>query len=101
MRDTMLHRGPDGGGTWVAARGHIGLGHRRLSIVDLSTSANQPMPNETESVWITFNGEIYNHSQFRGELERAGHRFRTDHSDTEVLVHGFEQWGLDGLLQRI
>lgn len=101
MRDTMVHRGPDGGGAWIARRGHIGLGHRRLSIVDLSTSANQPMPNENETVWITFNGEIYNHGQFRGELERAGHRFRTDHSDTEVLVHGFEQWGLDGLLQRI
>lgn len=101
MRDTMEHRGPDGGATWVSPRGQIGFGHRRLSIVDLSTSANQPMPNEDESVWITFNGEIYNHGQYRGELERAGHRFRTDHSDTEVLVHGFEQWGLDGLLQRI
>lgn len=101
MRDTMQHRGPDGGESWISARGHIGLGHRRLSIVDLSTAANQPMPNEDGSVWLTFNGEIYNHTKFRSELERAGHRFRTDHSDTEILVHGYEEWGLDGLLERI
>ena len=65
MRDSMVHRGPDAGDLWISDRGHIGLGHRRLSIVDLSNSATQPMPNEDGSVWITFNGEIYNHASFR------------------------------------
>jgi asparagine synthase (glutamine-hydrolysing) len=101
MRDSMVHRGPDGGDLWISEQKHVGLGHRRLSIVDLSNSANQPMPNEDGSVWITFNGEIYNHTSFRQPLEQAGHVFRTDHSDTEILVHGFEEWGIDGLLSRI
>ena len=101
MRDTMLHRGPDGGGNWVAADGRIGLAHRRLSIIDLSQAAIQPMANEDDTVWVTFNGEIYNHAILRAELLAAGHRFRTDHSDTEVLVHGYEQWGIDGLLARL
>lgn len=101
MTDSMVHRGPDGGAQWISDRGHIGFGHRRLSIVDLSTSANQPMSNEDGDIWITFNGEIYNHAQFRLPLEKAGHVFRTDHSDTEILIHGYEEWGLDGLLSRI
>jgi asparagine synthase (glutamine-hydrolysing) len=101
MRDTMLHRGPDGGSNWVAANGRIGLAHRRLSIIDLSQAAIQPMANEDDTVWVTFNGEIYNHAILRAELLAAGHRFRTDHSDTEVLVHGYEQWGIDGLLARL
>jgi len=101
MRDQMVHRGPDGGEYWVSERGHVGFGHRRLSVVDLSTTANQPMPNEDKQIWITFNGEIYNHARYREALVAAGHQFRTDHSDTEVLVHGFEEWGLDGLLSRI
>lgn len=101
MRDCMTHRGPDGGELWISERAHIGFGHRRLSVIDLSTAANQPMPNEDGSVWITFNGEIYNHAPLRVLLDQAGHRFRTDHSDTEVLVHGFEEWGIDGLLDRI
>ena len=78
----------------------MGLGHRRLSIVDLSTSAAQPMCNEDGTIWVSFNGEIYNHKQLRQELIASGHTFRTDHSDTEVLVHGYEQWGLDGLAIR-
>src|ERR1700680_1494822 len=101
MRDTMMHRGPDGGGNWVSSDGRVGLAHRRLSIIDLSSAASQPMTNEDGSVWITFNGEIYNHAKLRPELARAGHRFRTDHSDTEVLIHGYEQWGTEGLLNRI
>jgi asparagine synthase (glutamine-hydrolysing) len=96
MRDTMKHRGPDGGETWVAEDGRIGLGHRRLSIIDLSTTANQPMSNEDGSVWIVFNGEIYNHAEIRVELEAiGGHTWKTDHSDTEMIVHAFEQWGID------
>lgn len=101
MRDTMIHRGPDGGDSWISTDGSVGLGHRRLSIIDLSTSATQPMTNEDGSIWITYNGEIYNHLELRRELLAAGHQFRTDHSDTEVIVHGYEEWGIDGLVQRI
>lgn len=100
-RDTMVHRGPDGAGMWRSGDGHTVLAHRRLAIIDLSDAATQPMANEDESVWVTFNGEIYNHRGLRTELLAAGHRFRTDHSDTEVLVHGYEQWGIDGLARRI
>ncbi|MET4231320.1 asparagine synthase (glutamine-hydrolyzing) [Bradyrhizobium sp. I1.8.5] len=101
MRDAMAHRGPDGGDGWVSDDRKIGLGHRRLSIVDLNVAATQPMRNEDGTVIITFNGEIYNHAKLRPELVARGHKFRTDHSDTEVLVHGYEEWGLDGLLERI
>jgi len=101
MRDAMAHRGPDGAGLWLSPSGRTGLAFRRLSILDLSDSAQQPMANEDGSVRLTFNGEIYNHAPLRRELLAAGHVFRTDHSDTEVLVHGFEQWGIEGLLQRI
>jgi asparagine synthase (glutamine-hydrolysing) len=96
MRETIAHRGPDGADTWVADDGRIGLGFRRLAIIDLSDSAMQPMANEDGSVRLLFNGEIYNHASIRRELEQlGGHRFRTDHSDTEVIVHAFEQWGID------
>ncbi len=98
MRETMVHRGPDGGDTWVAADGAVGLGFRRLAIIDLSDDAMQPMPNEDGTVQVVFNGEIYNHAAVRKELEQTGrHRFRTDHSDTEVIVHAFEEWGIDCL----
>lgn len=98
MRDTMAHRGPDGAGNWIDPDGRVGLGHRRLSIIDLSESANQPMANEDGSLWVVFNGEIYNHAEIRQELEqRGGHRWSTDHSDTEVILHAFEEWGIDCL----
>ncbi len=98
MRETLAHRGPDGADTWIDDDGRIGLGFRRLAIIDLSTSAMQPMANEDGSVRLVFNGEIYNHAEIRKELEQlGGHRFRTDHSDTEVIVHAFEQWGIDCL----
>src|SRR5262249_38917341 len=92
--DTLVHRGPDDAGLWLAPG--IALGMRRLSIVDLA-SGQQPVPNEDESIWVVFNGEIYNHPELRAELERRGHRFRTDHSDTEVLVHLYEEHGPDYL----
>ena len=95
MRDTMVHRGPDGCGIWISDDRCIGLAHRRLSIIDLSESANQPMCNEDETIWIVFNGEIYNHMEIRPELEERGHKFKTDHSDTEVIIHAFEEWGID------
>ncbi|MDH4377716.1 MAG: asparagine synthase (glutamine-hydrolyzing) [Ramlibacter sp.] len=95
MRDTMTHRGPDGSGAWVSPDGRIGLGHRRLSIIDLADTAGQPMDNEDGSLQVVFNGEIYNHAEIRKELEAlGGHRWKTDHSDTEVILHAFEQWGI-------
>src|SRR5215469_4365147 len=96
MRDTMTHRGPDGAGTWVSSDARVGLGHRRLSIIDLSDNAAQPMCNEDRSIWVTFNGEIYNHAEIRSELNQISrHQWKTDHSDTEVIVHAFEEWGID------
>ena len=95
MRDTMVHRGPDGAGAWVSEDGKVGLGHRRLSIIDLSEAAAQPMCNEGGSLWISFNGEIYNHAEIKSELLKIGnHKWKTDHSDTEVILHAFEQWGI-------
>ena len=96
MIRTIEHRGPDGAGTWVSADGRVGFGHRRLSIIDLATSASQPMCNEDGTVWVAFNGEIYNHAEIRRELQQiGGHQWKTDHSDTEVILHAFEQWGID------
>lgn len=98
MRDTMVHRGPDGAGVWISEDRKAGLGHRRLSIIDLSRAAAQPMCNENGSLWISFNGEIYNHAEIRAELESiGGHQWKTDHSDTEVILHAFEQWGINCL----
>ncbi len=90
MRDTLAHRGPDGAG--VHCCGAVGLGHRRLSIIDL-TGGGQPLANEDQSVWVTFNGEIYNYRELTRRLTSFGHRFRTQ-SDAEVLVHGYEQYGV-------
>lgn len=89
MAQGIRHRGPDGDGFFV--REPMALGHRRLSIIDLE-GGRQPLCNEDESVWVTFNGEIYNYRELRRELENHGHRFRTE-SDTEVIVHAWEQWG--------
>lgn len=98
MRDAVAHRGPDGAGTWVAPDRRVGLGHRRLSIIDLSDAAAQPMTNADGTLWVSFNGEIYNHAEIRAELERTGrYRWRTDHSDTEVILHAFAEWGIDCL----
>jgi asparagine synthase (glutamine-hydrolysing) len=86
------------GGYGLTRRGQVGLGHRRLSIIDLSEAAAQPMCNEDGTLWVTFNGEIYNHAEIRAELEQiGGHQWKTDHSDTEVILHAFEQWGIDCL----
>lgn len=101
LNDAMPHRGPDGVGTWLSDDRKIGLSHRRLAIVDLTSDAAQPMTDAEGSVQITYNGEIYNHLALRTELEAAGHQFRTDHSDTEVLVHGYKHWGIDGLVERL
>jgi len=96
MRDMMAHRGPDGAGMFVSPDRRLGLGFRRLAIIDLSERAMQPMSNEDGTLWVVFNGEIYNHAQIRSELEElGGHRWKTDHSDTEVILHAFEQWGIN------
>ena len=92
MNEALIHRGPDAGGLWHDTREAVYLGHRRLSIIDLSGGA-QPMWTADGALGIVFNGEIYNHLELREELIRDGHHFLTDHSDTEVLLHGYRQWG--------
>ena len=87
MRDVIKHRGPDDCGIFI--EGGIGLGHRRLSIVDVA-AGHQPMTNEDGSLQITYNGEIYNHADFRQELEERGHVYRT-HCDTETILHLYEE----------
>ena len=91
MTAALAHRGPDSDGFFVDEAMHVFLGHRRLTIID-PASGHQPMWNEDGQVGVIFNGEIYNHAELRSELERCGHRFASDHSDTEVLVHGWEEW---------
>jgi asparagine synthase (glutamine-hydrolysing) len=96
MLDTLAHRGPDGRGVHVYDGGAVMLGHRRLAIIDLSAAGSQPMTNEDGTVWITCNGEIYNYRELRTQLRRLGHQFRSD-SDTEIIVHAYEEWGLQCL----
>jgi len=102
------YRGPDdegalflnpNGDAWDHRRAGVFLGHKRLSIIDLSSSGHQPMPNEDKSVWVVFNGEIYNYLEIREELLKSGHRFISE-TDTEILLHGYEQWGF-GVLDRL
>src|SRR5262245_64399723 len=96
MGDSIAHRGPDAEGFWVGPG--IGLVHRRLSIIDLG-GGDQPIGNEDGSIQVVFNGEIYNYQALRAELESRGHRFKTN-SDTEVLVHLYEDMG-DRLVDRL
>jgi asparagine synthase (glutamine-hydrolysing) len=91
MRDVLTHRGPDGAGLW--SDDHAILAHRRLSIVDLA-GGHQPLSNEDGRIWVTYNGEIYNHRDVRTQLEGAGHRYATN-CDTETIVHAYEEWGDD------
>ena len=102
MRDTLVHRGPDDAGVWISPDLRAGLAHRRLSIVDLSAAGRQPMSNEDGTIWVSFNGEIYNHLELRRSLEAKGHRYRSA-TDTESLLHLYEEMGsrflekLDGM----
>jgi asparagine synthase (glutamine-hydrolysing) len=96
MTGSLIHRGPDDEGLYLS--GPVGLGFRRLSIIDLG-GGHQPMSDQEETVWVVFNGEIYNFQELRSELESSGHVFRTK-SDTEVIVHGYKQWG-DEVLNRL
>ena len=118
MSDTMIHRGPDGDGFLFAGnfnqenirqfyqtrektqlffdnRQHpLAWAQRRLSIIDLATTAGQPMTDTDNLVWVNFNGEIYNHAEIRIELEKDGFKFKTDHSDTEVILNAYKKWGI-------
>jgi len=105
MCSLLSHRGPDGEGVWLrrpsgwGSAPHVGLGHRRLSIIDLTPAGAQPMTNEDESLRLVFNGEIYNFQELRAELEAKGHRFRS-RTDSEVILHLYEEKG-EGLLQEL
>lgn len=98
LRERLAHRGPDDSGAYLS--GCVALGHRRLSILDLSERSRQPISNEDGTVQVVSNGEIYNYRELRDELRDAGHRFSSD-GDTEVLAHGYEQWGMARTLQRL
>ncbi len=97
MTSLLSHRGPDGEGFY--SDGMMSFGHRRLSIIDLSTSGKQPMSNEDGTIWITFNGEVYNFQELRNELEKKGHSFSSN-TDTETIIHGYEEWG-ENVVQRL
>jgi len=101
MNAAIIHRGPDDGGVQVISNGAgmpwVGLANRRLSIIDLSPAGHQPMCNEDGSIWLTYNGEVFNFLDLRPELEAKGHHFRS-HTDTEVLIHLYEERGVDFLL---
>lgn len=94
MLGTLKQRGPDGHGSIYLNNSQVALGHTRLSIIDLSEAGTQPMTNEDGSVWLTFNGEIYNFQELRQTLEKLGHIFRS-HSDSETIIHSYEEWGLE------
>ena len=94
MTECLRHRGPDAVGYWEGAG--VSLGMRRLAIIDVATG-QQPVFNEDRTIAVVFNGEIYNHIELREALQQSGHRFSTDHSDTEVIVHLYEDRGLDFL----
>jgi asparagine synthase (glutamine-hydrolysing) len=99
MRDTLIHRGPDGAGTWIHENQHIAFGHRRLAFMDLSETGAQPMKSSDVQIIITVNGEIYNYPELKQQLEQAGHRFQST-SDSEVIIHAWREWKL-GMLEKL
>ena len=101
MADCIAHRGPDDFGVWHDSKAGIGLAHRRLSVVDLSSAGHQPMHAARGRYVMVFNGEIYNHSKLRSELEASNHSLNWNgNSDTETLLAGFEEWGVEATIQR-
>ena len=100
MRDYLTHRGPDDRGVYFSADKRLCLVNTRLSIIDLTASGHQPMSDREGKVWISYNGEIYNYFQLRNELKTKGHSFNSN-SDTEIIINGYKEWGIDGLLKRL
>lgn len=100
MRDSMVHGGPDDSGLFINQTRSLCLGHRRLSIIDISALGHQPMSNNAKNIWITYNGEIYNFNQLRQELISLGYDFKSK-TDTEVIIYGYEKWGIEGLLRKL
>lgn len=98
MTDVIEHRGPDDEGQFI--EGNIGLGHRRLSIVDLSKNGHQPMTNKQEDIWIVFNGEVYNYQDYVPKLKKLGYEFHSN-TDTEMILHAYNEWGIEGCLERL
>ncbi len=96
IRDALVHRGPDDAGLWIDDLRRLGLGHRRLSIIDLTDAGKQPMASTSGDIVLVFNGEIYNYQALRAELEQRGHSFRS-RSDTEVIIHAYRQWGKEAV----
>ena len=96
MTNVLSHRGPDDAGIFIDSKNNVGFGHRRLSIIDLSPAGHQPMANAEETIWVTFNGEIYNFKEIRAELEIKGYKFKSN-SDTEVILKSYEEWGIDAI----
>jgi asparagine synthase (glutamine-hydrolysing) len=96
MTDALAHRGPDGEGFYINTTCTVGFGHRRLAIIDLSSAGAQPMTNEDQTIWLTYNGEIYNFQEVRNDLEKRGHTFHSN-SDSEVIIHAYEEWGVECL----
>lgn len=96
MRDSIAYRGPDDAGIYISGDRSVGLAHRRLAIIDLSPAGHQPMSNEDGSIWITYNGEVFNYRELMRRLKRSGHTFRSN-CDTEVIIHLYEEYGTDCL----
>lgn len=96
MRDTLIHRGPDDEGIYISKDKKVGFGFRRLSIIDLSKAGNQPMSNEDKTIWLVFNGEIYNFQEIKKDLEKKGHKFHSK-TDSEVVIHLYEEKGKECL----
>lgn len=100
MTDAIVHRGPDAEGLWIDEAAEVALGHRRLSIVDLSPAGAQPMPSASGRYMVVFNGEIYNHQRLRADLESVGIGGWRGHSDTETMLAGFDHWGIEATIGR-
>ncbi|MFH1319488.1 MAG: asparagine synthase (glutamine-hydrolyzing) [Bacteroidota bacterium] len=96
MRDSMFHRGPDDCGLYFSEDQLLALGHRRLSLIDLTENGRQPLSNEDKTIWLTVNGEIYNFAELKDQLKKCGHRFSSN-TDSEVIIHGYEEWGIEVL----
>lgn len=96
MRDALSHRGPNDSGIWIGFNKRVGLAHRRLSIIDLSSAGHQPMSDKKGKIWIIHNGEVYNFQEIRRELEKKGYRFKSN-TDTEVVLYAYQEWGFDCL----